>query len=312
MLQQSLMINTSHGHKLYVELSGNRHGTPVVFLHGGPGASINQNYLMPFEQDKWFVIAFDQRGCGQSTPSDDLEFNTSQLVLEDIETIRTYLNIDKWVVYGGSWGATLGLIYAIEHPSRIISLVLRGTFLARDEDMDFFISSAGAAANLFPQEFAKFSGLVEERDDALTICRRYFERLTSDEQKIQIQAANHWFEWEVSISRLTKENHHVSMIASPQQIKTLALLECYYLINKCFIPENYILDNLSRISHVPMYLVHGRYDMICKMNASFELHKKHDNSYFYLIEKAGHSVQEHGLRNQLRKIMKTISKREVS
>ncbi|MEM0912786.1 MAG: prolyl aminopeptidase [Pseudomonadota bacterium] len=305
------MIEASHGHQLYVELSGNREGIPVIFLHGGPGAGISQNYLVPFDQKKWFIIAFDQRGCGQSTPLNDLAHNNSQLCVKDIETIRTHLNIEKWVVYGGSWGATLGLLYAIEHPLHVMNLVLRGAFLGRQEDVDFFITSSGAASNLFPQEFSKFCTLVNEKDDAQTICSRYFELLTCDDENIRVQSANQWFEWELGISRLTKENHHVSMIASPQQIRTLALFECYYLLHKCFIPENYILDNLSRISHIPMYLIHGRYDMICKVDASFELQKNHDNAYFYLIEKAGHSAQEQGIRNQLRHVMQTISKRSV-
>ncbi len=311
MLQQSLMVKTTHGHELYVELSGNRQGTPVVFLHGGPGAGISQNYLLPFDQEKWFIVAFDQRGCGQSTPLDDIEFNNSQLCVQDIENIRTQLGIDRWVVYGGSWGATLALLYAIEHPACAISLVLRGAFLGRKEDVDFFITSKGAASDLFPQEFTKFTALVNEQEDASLICARYFELLMSNDQNVRNQAANQWFEWELGISRLTKENQHVSMIASPQQIRTLALFECHYLLNNCFIRENYILDEISRISHIPLYLIHGRYDMVCKVSASFELHKKHTNSYFYLIEKAGHSAQEQGIRNQMRQVMQTISKRAV-
>lgn len=306
-IARTCRFDVSHAHQLHVEINGNPDGIPVLFLHGGPGAGLNHNYLSFFDLQKFLVIGFDQRGCGRSTPLFDTEYNTTQLCLSDIESIRSHLNINQWYIFGGSWGATLALLYAIEYPDKVMGLVLRGTFLARFEDIQYFLSSSGAAATCFVQEFEKFTRLVNEVDDAQTICQRYFALMTSPDHGISQQAIHQWCEWELAIAKLHSNRVFLLQSACQRQLKSLALMECFYLLNHCFIPENYILDCINNIKHVPCYLIHGRYDMVCKASASYALHRKLPHSTLEIINDAGHSAQETGIMNCLKGVMQTIS-----
>jgi proline iminopeptidase len=288
---QSYKIATPDGHHLYVEESGNSSGPPVLFLHGGPGAGIGQHYQGLFNTSQYRLIAFDQRGCGRSQPYGSIEVNTTQTLIADIELIRAFFNIDKWLLFGGSWGSTLALCYAIAFPEQVSAMILRGIFLGRKQDSEWFLSPNGGAAQVYPQQFKAFAH-KPEHTSAEALCQDYFVRLSSSDESIRYDAATRWFNWEGSISKLILSTTDASELASIQQMYTLALMECYYVLNNCFIEEDYILKNASKIAHIPSHLVHGRYDMVCKSESAVTLHQHLPNSTLTIVADAGHSMNE--------------------
>ncbi|MFT6738252.1 MAG: proline iminopeptidase [Kangiellaceae bacterium] len=295
---------TSDGHTLHVEESGNKSGIPTLFLHGGPGAGIGQNYLWPFVSDDHRLIAFDQRGCGLSQPFGELENNTTSKLIEDIEALRMFFNVDKWLIFGGSWGSTLGLAYAIAYPQRVSGLILRGIFLGREEDANWFTSSTQGASQVFPLEYKAFTQEYENtRSQQQSLCQWYFGQLTHTNESLRHQAAGRWFNWEGSISKLKKIQMPDGDYASNQQVYSLALLECFYLLNNCFMPPNYILDQAHKISEVPLHIVHGRYDMVCKCESAVKLHQALPHSILSIVEDAGHSMTEKGTSEALVKAL---------
>lgn len=295
---QSYKISTLDGHQLYVEESGDRSGTPVLFLHGGPGAGIGQYYQGLFASTDYRLIAFDQRGCGRSQPFGSIEANTTQTLIEDIELIRAFFGIDKWLLFGGSWGSTLALSYAISCPKHVSAMILRGIYLGRKEDANWFLSAKGGAAQVYPSQFKAFAQ-EHQHDSAAIICQEYFKCLTSDNESIKHKAAARWFNWEGSISRLKSMEQDASEFASVQQMYTLALMECFYVLNNCFIEENFILNNADKIAHIPTHIIHGRYDMVCKCESAVSLHNKLPSSTLTIIPDAGHSMNEKGTSKAL-------------
>jgi proline iminopeptidase len=296
---KSMKFPTSDGQILHVEESGTPSGIPTLFLHGGPGASIGQNYQWPFNSNEHRLIAFDQRGCGRSQPFGSLENNTTYKIIDDIEALRIYLNIEKWLIFGGSWGSTLGLAYSIAHPNRVSGLVLRGIFLGRREDSDWFVSSNQGASQVYPKEYADFINIFDGHNPKgetkpQSLCEWYFEQLTHADESVRNQAATRWFNWEGSISKLIPLDTPAIQYASKQQAYSLALLECYYLLNDCFLPQNYLLENAHKLLDIPLHIVHGRYDMVCKCKSAFELHQALPQSTLTIIEDAGHSMSEKG------------------
>ena len=292
-------LPVGQGHTLHVEVSGNPKGTPVVFLHGGPGAGLPTNYRRFFHPDLYHIIGFDQRGCGQSQPFADLKNNTIEDLIADIEQIRQHLGISTWLVFGGSWGATLALVYAIRHTANVMGLILRGTFLARQQDIDWFLHPEGGAANLFPEQYQQFAANTEFADSSQAICERYYEIFKHADEISQAHALKSWYSWEERISKLVLPNpsnidtHHFHLV------KSLAMLECHYISNQCFIPENYILNNVSQLAALPVTIVHGRYDVICKMSAAYALHTSLPNSVLQIVPDAGHSTAEIGIAKAL-------------
>lgn len=306
---KSFKHKVSNNHQLHVELAGNPNGIPVLFIHGGPGAGINGSYQWPFDLDTYFVIAYDQRGCGQSQPFADIKHNSSQALIADIESIRQYLKIERWALFGGSWGATLALLYAIEHPDRTSHIVLRGTFLGREEDYAWFLSPTGAAAQVFPKEYANFVKGVDCKDSWQCIADSFYARMQSSDPNISQLACEQWFSWEVAISKLVPDKKtSPNQIASNLQMKSLALLECHYIHNRCFIEENHVINNAYKITHIPIFIIHGRYDLVCKVDASIKLHEHLHNSTLSIIDSAGHSAQEIGIKKNLLRTMKHIAK----
>ncbi len=303
-------FQTSDGQVLHVEESGNLKAAPLLFLHGGPGASIGQSYQWLLSNHEFRVIAFDQRGCGRSQPFGLLENNTTQHHIADIEGLRKYFGIEKWVVFGGSWGSTLALNYAIDYPQHVSALVLRGIFLGRPEDAQWFISSKNGASQVFPKEYAEFAGGYTNKigTTQLSLCEWYFDQLTSSQENTRNDAAKRWFDWEGSISKLEQMKVKASDYASKQQIYTLALFECYYLLNNCFMPENHILSNCHRIAHIPTHIVHGRYDMVCKCEGAIQLQEHLPNAHLSIVENAGHSMAEKGISEALVDALHTITK----
>jgi proline iminopeptidase len=298
----SFKLPVTDGHTLHIERAGNPDGIPVLFLHGGPGAGINGNYQWPFNLEDYNVVAFDQRGCGQSQPFGGLEHNSTEHLVADIEAIRQHLNISSWCVFGGSWGATLALVYAIAHPARVRHLMLRGIFLARQQDFDWFLHPNSGAAQVYPDAYQNFKAQVSQYQSSSDITDAYYKLFASDDENIAQKALSAWFNWEGAISKLLPDANPSSDVASSQQVKSLALLECHYLKHQCFIEENYILANAQKLHAIPIDIVHGRYDMVCAVSSAYELHRALPQSTLSIIDNAGHSASEQGIRKQLVKI----------
>lgn len=291
---QIYQLNTDDGHSIYVEESGNPDGYPVIYCHGGPGGSSHPFFRRFFDPNFYRIVLFDQRGCGQSTPSLSLENNTTAHLLNDIELIRQQLNIQKMVLAGGSWGTTLALLYAQKHPEQISAMLLRGIFLARKQDLQWLYEPDGAA-RLFPdyyQEFIRAANLADgEPITHQQLAKNYLEQLSSDNQFSQIAAAKHWSNWENRISVL----HHLDSRENTDDIHTnmtMALMECHYFTQGSFIEENQILNNMDKLQNIPATIVHGRYDAVCDVNQAWQLAEKWPNSRLYIVPNSGHSLGE--------------------
>ncbi len=278
------------GHSIYVEQSGNKKAIPVIFLHGGPGSGCNENHRRYFNPDKYRIILFDQRGCHRSTPNGCVENNSTQDILNDIESIRNKLNIDNWVLFAGSWGATLALLYAELYPQHISGIILRGTFLARQCDFDWFANKG--VNRIFPDYWQEFLTLfnASEKNDLLGSLHR---RVFSDNREIQLKAAKAWALWAGRV--VTHSLNEVYVLDEEDQDKLLneAKIEMYYAKNKYFIKENQILDNISKIPDVPITIIHGRKDLTCLPEASWSVHQALENSNLVnsklvIVPNAGH------------------------
>ena len=292
-------LEVSTIHTIHIQECGNPKGRPILFLHGGPGGGIEPIYRQYFNPNKWRIILFDQRGCGKSTPNAELKNNTTWDLVSDIEKIRIKLNIDKWVVFGGSWGSTLSLVYSITYPNRCKSLILRGIFMLRKIELDWFYQKG--ASFIFPDEWEKYIKPIpiDERNNYI---KAYYNRLTSKNKKIRIEAARAWSLWEASTSKLknSSTSNYTHSFDNDAVAEAFARIECHYFINKGFFEtDNWILDNVYKINKIPIYIVQGRYDIVCPMKSAWDLQKKLTNSYFYIINSAGHSMLEEGIRNKL-------------
>ncbi|MCV2884296.1 prolyl aminopeptidase [Aestuariibacter sp. AA17] len=285
-------IETGDGHTLHVEQSGNENGYPVLFIHGGPGGGLTPIYRSLFNPDIFRIISFDQRGCGQSTPFASTENNTTHHLLSDIDAIRKFANVKKWIVCGGSWGATLALLNAISKPKTVSGLVLRGTFLARDEDYDWYMGKNGAAAQMFPEHYAHFVEVAGNPGTTKALTEQYYQLLTSGNELEKTRATKAWSLWEHQIASLHANVNEQDISQHLHVATSLALLECHYVKHRCFIDDNYILNNIHKISHIPGTIVHGRYDMVCKLNASHALSEVWKNGQLLVVPEAGHCLSE--------------------
>lgn len=290
-------LQVSDLHTIYYEESGNLQGKPVVLLHGGPGGGCPPYYRQFFNPEKWRLIMFDQRGCGKSTPHAELRENTTWELVADIEKLREHLNIDKWVVFGGSWGSTLSLAYSQTHPERCKGLILRGIFMLRKKEIDWFYQEG--ASNIFPDAWEEYLKPIppEERHDMLTA---YYKRLTSDDMKIRLEAARAWSIWEASTSRLFLDKGLMQIFGESQFADAFARIECHYFINKGFFEhDDQLLRNVDRIRNIPAVIVQGRYDVVCPMVSAWELHKAWQEAELIVVPDAGHSMSEPGIRSAL-------------
>lgn len=260
-------------HEIYYEESGNPKGHPVVFLHGGPGCGTGPTARRFFDPNFYRIILFDQRGSGQSKPQACLEDNNTEALISDMEAIRELLNIDRWLVFGGSWGSTLALSYAIKHPDRVVGLILRGIFLGRQEDIDW-IYQAGGAGNIFPEAFAAYASQIppEERGDLIMA---YYKRLTSADPDTKLRAAKAWSAWEGAITTLRPNQDQTDTFTQPDYALNMASIECHFWVNHMFTDNmNYILDQAHIIEAIPTHIVHGRYDMDCRVIGAYLLAAK--------------------------------------
>jgi len=283
-------------HTLYVEECGTAKGLPVVFLHGGPGAGCEAFHRQFFDPKKYRIILFDQRGCGRSTPHAEIQGNTTQALITDIETIREYLAIDKWVVFGGSWGSTLGLAYAQAHPQRVLGLILRGIFLCRQREIDWFYQEG--ASRIFPDVWEKYLEPIppEERHD---LVNAYYQRLTSQDEFTRMQAAKAWSLWEGRTATLISSQKVLEHFGSAHTALSLARIECHYFMHKSFLRENQLLEDMHKLADIPGIIVQGRYDIICPMESAWALHQAWPGSILQIIPDAGHSATETGIVNAL-------------
>ncbi|MET1219315.1 MAG: prolyl aminopeptidase [Glaciecola sp.] len=304
----NFMLPVSDRHEIYVEETGNPAGIPVCFMHGGPGAGLPKDYSKMFDCSVYRIIAFEQRGCGRSTPFASLQHNTTDHLLADVETLRQHLNINAWVLFGGSWGATLALLTAIAQPDTVLGMILRGVFLARQADIDWYIHPQGGAAQLYPEHYEAFIQDIGYLDSSKAICDAFFALFNQHNKFAKANALRAWYNWEDRISRIQHPYGDPLYNYDLHQVASLAMLECHYIKHSCFIPENYILANLDRIHDIPGMIVHGRYDMICKLESSYSLQQSWPNSQLNIVPNAGHSTSEPGIALALKQATDTMAK----
>ena len=284
-------------HTLHLEECGNADGLPVVFLHGGPGAGLSAYHRRFFDPARWRIVLFDQRGAGQSTPFADLEDNTTWHLVEDIEKIRAHLGIERWLVFGGSWGSTLALAYAEAHPDRVTALVLRGIFLAREEELRWFNEMDGGARCIFPERWARFRDFIPEAERGNMI-EAYWRRLDGNDEAVQLAAARAWSAYEGGSTTLVHDPDAAGDFDEPHKAVSLARLEAHYFRNGMFLEPGQLLRDIDRIRHIPGVIVHGRYDIICPVKTAFELHQAWPETEFHIVL-AGHSASDPAIVDRL-------------
>ena len=293
----SKLLKVDDTHTIYYEESGNPNGVPVVFLHGGPGCGTAPSCRQYFDPEFYRIILFDQRGSGKSTPHACLENNDTWHIIEDIEKIREDLNIDRWLVFGGSWGSTLSLCYAIKHPERVLGLVLRGIFLGRREDI-LWIYEKGGASNIHPESFERYESIIprEERHDMI---RAYYKRLTSEDRETREVAAKEWSMWEGSLVTLYPDPNLEQSFGEINYAISMATIECHFWMNNMFWDDDdWILNNIDVIKDIPTTIAHGRYDVDCRAIGAYKLSKKLNNCKLDIVV-SGHSSGEPAIVDSL-------------
>lgn len=289
-------LQVSDKHSLYVEEVGNPNGQPALFLHGGPGGGIIPNHRRLFDPAHYRIILFDQRGSGKSKPHASLEENTTWDLVADIEKLRAHLGLEQWLVFGGSWGSTLSLAYAESHPDRVIALILRGIFLCRPEEIRWFYQEG--AGWMFPEFWEEYLKPVppEKRQDMV---KAYYELLTSPDEAVRLNAARAWSGWEGSTCKLIPNPQVIESFEEAHHALAMARIECHYFMNNSWLEENQLLRDAHRIQHIPTWIIHGRYDVICPAQNAWELSRALPNATFRLIPDAGHAYDEPGILDAL-------------
>lgn len=290
-------LQVSPIHNLYYEQCGNPDGQPVVFLHGGPGGGVVPDYRRYFDPESYRIVLFDQRGSGQSTPHANLEENTTWHLVADIEQLREHLGIESWMVFGGSWGSTLALAYAQTHPARTRSLVLRGIFLCRSKEIRWFYQEGASA--IFPDVWEQYLNVIPEAERA-DMLSAYHRRLTSDDEAVRVEAARAWSVWEASTSKLFPDADLIAHMDDPEFAIAFARIECHFFMNNAFFDtDDYLIENIGKIRHIPAVIVQGRYDVVCPMMSAWDLHRAWPEAEFRVIPDAGHSATEPGIISAL-------------
>ena len=298
------LLEVDNIHKIYWEKSGNKKGIPVLVLHGGPGAGGNI-YLRRFFDPKYYnIIIFDQRGAGRSMPSACIDNNTTQDLILDIEKLRIFFKINKWIVFGGSWGSSLSLAYSQEYPDNVLSIVLRGIFLCRKKEVTWFLHGI---KNIFPEYWNRFNSFLpqEERKELLL---SYYKRLINTDPKINGEAAVSWTRYEANCSTLLPNASVSEEFINIQMALSLARIEAHYFMNNLFLEEGQLLNNINNIINIKGYIVQGRYDVICPPESAYDLANVWPNSTLKIIEQAGHSSLEEPIQKTLLETMNIIKK----
>ena len=277
-------------HSVYYEQCGNPQGKPAIFVHGGPGGGSSSVHRRFWDPAVYRIILFDQRGCGRSRPHAELRNNTTWDLVDDMERIREHLGVDRWQLFGGSWGSTLALAYAQQHPERVTEMVLRGIFLLRQREIQWYYQEG--ASRLFPEAWQQYLEPIprEERDDMVGA---YYRRLTSSDRAERIQAARAWSMWEGSTSRLVPDAELIKRTGDEAFAEAFARIECHYFINGGFFQEDgQLLKNIDRIKHIPATIVQGRYDVVCPAESAHDLHQAWPSSNLVIAPQSGHSALE--------------------
>lgn len=289
------LIDMGDGHQIHVEQCGNPEGRPVVVVHGGPGGGVSPSMRRFFDPEVWRIVLFDQRGCGRSRPLAAVAGNTTWHLVEDMETIRTMLGIGQWALFGGSWGATLSLVYAIRHPARVSHLILRGVFLMTQAELDWFYG--GGAGRFFPEEWARFSHAIPEAERGDLIAA-YHRRLFSGNYAEEVRYGRIWAGWENALASITP--HAFGAEAPADYARSFARLENHYFRNGGFLDhDGWIMANRPRIAHIPADIVQGRYDMICPPDAAWRLADGWTKANLRMVGMAGHALSEPGITREL-------------
>lgn len=294
---QSGMLRVSALHSIYFEQSGNPRGKPVVFIHGGPGGGTIAMMRQFFDPDAYRIILFDQRGCGRSIPHACLEANTTWDLVDDMERLRRHLGIDRWQLFGGSWGSTLALAYAQTHPLRVSEMILRGIFTLRESELQWFYQSG--ASVLFPDAWESYLAPIPEaeRDDLMAA---YYRRLTGDDERVRLEAAKAWSLWEGTTSRLVSDPVQIMSFGTDAFALAFARIECHYFVNRGFFDcDGQLLDRVDRIRHLPGVIVQGRYDVVCPMETAWALHRRWPTAELRVVPLAGHAAFEPGIMTEL-------------
>ena len=299
-------FKSSDSHEIFWETKGNISKTPIVFLHGGPGARVMPSHHSLFSEDHFFSIFFDQRGCGKSKPFCELTNNTIQHLVQDMENIREELGIDKWILFGGSWGSTLALYYSINHPERCLGMILRGIFLGSRNEIDWFLTGMGKfypeAHSLFLKEL---NFLESENPTSNDIINRASDLICGDDEIISQKVSNAWSSYEMSCSTIDYKQREMTGDGA----SSMAKIELHYFKNNCFLNDNEILNNIHKVQNVPTYIIQGRHDVICPPFSAYELNSKMPSSELIMVDDAGHSAFETGIKNSLMSALKEIKKK---
>ncbi|WP_067541570.1 prolyl aminopeptidase [Nocardia crassostreae] len=295
------LLDVGDGQRIHWEVSGNPAGKPVVFLHGGPGGGTAPFHRQFFDPEAYRIVLFDQRGCGRSVPhiadGATLEANTTWHLVRDIEALRTHLGVERWQVFGGSWGSTLALAYAQTHPNRVTELILRGIFLLRRKEIDWYYN--GAAGYVYPDEWEKFLAPVPEAERGGDLVEAYHRLLHSSDEKLATDAAVAWSTWEGATSSLLPQPDRVAESADPRFALAFARIENHYFHHRGFLDEGQLLRDIDRIAHIPGVIVQGRYDVVCPAVSAWDLRKVWPNSELHLVPDAGHAAAEPGITHHL-------------
>lgn len=298
-------LSVSGQHEIYYEQCGNPRGKPALFLHGGPGGGGDTTPRRFFDPERYRIVLLDQRGCGRSRPHAELRNNTTWDLIADIEVLRERLGIGRWLVFGGSWGSTLSLLYAEAHPSRVTELVLRGIFLLRPEEISWFYQQG--ASDLYPDAWEPYRDFIppEERHDML---HAYHRRLTGEDPAVALEAARRWSIWEGSTSHLLASASTVERFGADRFALAFARIEAHYFVNQAFmsVPDQ-ILRDVGRIRHIPAVIVQGRYDVVCPMRSAWDLHRAWPEARLNIVPDAGHSAFEPGIVHELMMATDTFS-----
>lgn len=291
------MLQVSDLHEIYYEVSGAPDGKPAVVCHGGPGGGSTPSMRRYFDPEKYKIIVFDQRGCGKSQPHAELEDNTTWALIEDMEKLRSHLGIERWQVFGGSWGSTLALAYAQEHPDRVTELVLRGIFSLRREEILWFYQEG--ASWMYPDAWENYLNVIPE-DERGDMIAAYYKRLTSDDRDEQLRAAKAWSLWEGGTVSLLPSEERMQSFSSDAFAIAFARIECHYFVNGGFFErDDHILAGLDKVRHIPAVIVQGRYDVVTPMKTAWEMHRAWPEAEFQLILDAGHAASEPGIIDAL-------------
>ncbi len=288
-------LSVGDGHEVYWEQSGNPDGKPILFLHGGPGSGTGAIHRRFFDPDAYRIILFDQRGAGRSTPHASTHTNTRAHLVDDIETLRRHLKIERWHVFGGSWGSTLALSYAVAHPERCRALILRGIFMLEQPEIDWWLHGA---KQLFPENWEKFAHYIPG-DERHNLLAAYHKRLNSGNRVEEINAAIQWALYEGGMVSLIPQPDTITTAEQQASALSVARLECHYFMHEVIAPENSLLKQIDKIRHIPAAIIHGRYDCVCPLETAYRLHQHWPEADYVVVPDGGHSSLDPAIRSRL-------------